>query len=71
MKIELSEDGSEWTVAFDNSAAGGAGKVFEGDIENVRARYVKITAEYVEGWTNCKNLQIYGIGAPVRDIEIR
>lgn len=71
LKIELSEDGSEWTVAFDNSAAGDAGKVFEGDIENVRARYVKITAEYVEGWTNCKNLQIYGIGAPVRDIEIR
>ncbi len=71
LKIELSEEGTEWTTVFDNSDTGSAGKIFEGTIENVRARYVKITAEYVDSWTNCKNVRFYGVGAPVRDIEIR
>lgn len=71
LRIELSETKESWTTVFDNFETGGAGKVFEGEIDNVRARYVKVTVEYVNSWTNCKNLQFYGVGAPVRDIEIR
>lgn len=71
LKIEVSENESAWTTVFDNTETGASGKVFAGDIANVRARYIRMTVEYVDGWTNCKNVQFFGVGAPVRDIEVR
>ncbi len=71
LKVELSLDGENYTTKFDNFETGAAGKTFTGDLGNTRARYVKVTVHYVEGWTNCRQFSLYGTGAPVRYVEIR
>lgn len=71
LKVEYSTDKVTWQTAFDNFDEAASGQTFTGEFGNVAARYVKITAEKVNGWTNCKQLHIYGVGAPVRPIEIR
>lgn len=71
LKIEFSTDNENWVNVYDTFANGASGKVFEENFDGVSARYIKITVEYVNGWSNCKNLQIYGVGAPIKPIEIR
>lgn len=70
LRIELSLDGQSWTKVFDNFDALSGGKIFTGKADGVLARYVRATVLITDNWINCKTFQVYGVGAPVRNVDL-
>lgn len=64
LKFEVSVDGENWVTVYDTNGPV-SGQVFEANTtaDSENARYVRITAQHVAGWTNCNSLVINGLGS--------
>ena len=71
LKVEISLDNENYTTKFDNFETGGAGRTFTGNLDGTLTRYVRVTVLFVNNWTNCRQFSLYGVGAPVRYVEVR
>ncbi len=71
LKIEISADNAAWTSIYDISDTGSGQATHSGSVDNLQARYVRITVRFDGGFCNCDLLQFFGTGSPDRYVEIR
>ncbi len=65
LKVEVSLDGKNYTSLYDTLENPTAGQLYEIKVPNESRnfRYIKITTQITNGWTNCNTLELMGIGS--------
>lgn len=67
--IEVSSDGKTYEKVLDtteNADGASNGQIFKAEFKTLKEfRYLKISTEVVNGFTNCNTLEVNGIGSPI------